>query len=136
MGRNRKPTVVHLLTGYNGRTAGNRLLPEGEPTDTEPAVKPPYLDDPENTKASILWDEYAPALIAMGTLTFTSSPIMATWCVLEAQWRRDPKSMNAALLGKLLECAGKLGMDASSRAKLGVVPKPKKSKADDYFAAG
>jgi phage terminase small subunit len=136
VGRPRKPTAVLRLTGNGERDAGNRLLREGEPVDTEPAVKPAYLDEPENTKAAAIWDEYAPALIALGTLTFTSSPVMATWCVLQAHFRKVGHEMPATLIGKMLECEGRLGMDASSRAKLGVVPKRKnRDKAEDYFPA-
>lgn len=88
-------------------------------------------------RAAELWEEYAPKLIAMGTLTVVDVPNFAMWCVLTAQFEEVKAAMKASDIAQLRMLGAALGMDASARAKLGSSDKKKtKDPADAFFKTG
>src|SRR5688500_17548012 len=111
-GRKPKPSHLKVLEG----TARADRMPTHEPEPPEgPVVRPEFL----KYRAAELWDEYAPPLIEMGTLTQVDVPNLATWCVLMAAFEEEKSKMNASTIAQMRMLAASLGMDASARAKLG-----------------
>src|SRR5690606_12320278 len=120
-GRKPKPTHLKIVEG----TARRDRMPENEPIPPEgEIVRPAYL----KYRAVELWDEYAPLLIDMGTLTVVDVPNFAAWCVLMAKFEDHNGDVKASEVAQIRMLAASLGMDASARAKLGNTgskPKPK-----------
>jgi phage terminase small subunit len=104
----------------------------------EPGPEPPAgeIKRPKflTHRAKELWDEYAPALIEMQTLTVVDVPNFAAWCVLNAEFEDKKTGIKAAKISQMRLLAASLGMDASARAKLGTGgKKKKKDPADEFF---
>lgn len=121
---------------------GHRPLPDQEPEPQGEVIRPKFL----RGRAARLWDEYAPELIRIGTLTSVDAHMFATWCALAAELEKSPANMNASRIGQMRALASSFGMDASSRARIGTAAggskgapaprdpddKPKKP-AESYF---
>lgn len=101
------------------------------PEDGE-VVKPKVLKG----RASKIWDQFAPRLIAMGTLTWADSYIMAEWCQLTAQWEKELDEMQAALRTRRASLGTELGMGAVARVKAGTKKEKKQSPSAKYFNVG
>lgn len=128
-GRRPKPTHLKVLEG----TARADRMPthEPEPPDGD-IIRPEFL----KYRAAELWDQYAPALVEMGTLTVVDVPNFAAWCVLMARFESSNGDVPASEIAQTRMLAAALGMDASARAKLGTSGKPKaKDPAEKFFAA-
>lgn len=126
-GRRPKPTALKRVTG----NPGGRRLPDHELQPEGKAVMPKYL----RGIAARLWKEYAPQLDALGTLTAVDSAQFAVWCSLAADFERRPSEMCASKIAKMIDLAGRFGMDASSRARLGTGDGKHKDKdpAEEFF---
>lgn len=120
------PTVVRLATGNPGK----RPLPKDEPLPQGPLVKPQKI----RGRAAALWDEVA------GVATWLTSADgykLHVWCELHAEFERSPRRMVAARIGQLRAAGSELGLDPTSRARLGKTDSGKKQDpAEQYFAAG
>ena len=126
-GRRPKPTALHLLQGTQ-RSARVRIN-EPVPPDDE-VVKPAELKH----TASELWDEYAPPLIAMKTLTVVDVPPMTRWCLGYAEYLdASGKNISVALQAELRQLEAILGIGAASRARLGTKKGTKKDPAEKFF---
>lgn len=127
MGRKPKPLHLKVIAGNPGK----RPLPEPGPTPPAGKIeRPTYLQG----RAIELWDEYRPALEAMGTLTVVDVPNFAMWCSIVAAFEEDPRGTKAAVMAQARLLASSLGMDAGSRAKLGASTTPRTvDAADKYF---
>jgi P27 family predicted phage terminase small subunit len=79
-GRRPQPTALKMLRGNPSKTRPNILEPKTPPG--EPA-KPEGL----SAGAAQVWDEIAPVLLYMGTLTLGDAPTFATLCELQATLR-------------------------------------------------
>jgi phage terminase small subunit len=104
---------------------------EPEPPEGE-IVMPAFV----TYRAKELWEQYAPALIAMGTLTVVDVPNFAIWCRLMARFEEVNGLMKSSDIAQIRMMAASLGMDASARAKLGSTKAPKSDPADDFFKTG
>lgn len=127
MSRRPKPTSLKLLEGTTrpDRDRG----PEPEPPEG-PIVRPEHV----KYRAAELWDQYAPALEAMGTLTVVDVPNFAIWCRLQAKFEEVGVEMSASHLAQLRMIAAGFGMDAAARAKLGAGGgKGQEDPADEFF---
>lgn len=121
-GRKPTATVVKLATG----NPGNRPIPQDEPQPVGALVKPPKI----RGRASQLWDEVA-ALAPW--LTSAESFKLHVWCELHAEFERSPRKMVAARIGQLRAAGSELGLDPSSRARLGKVGDGKPKDPTDRF---
>ena len=130
-GRRPKPTHLKVLLGNPGK----RPLPESEPEPPEGDVVRPEL---LKYREAELWDQYAPRLVEMGTLTVVDVPLFAAWCVLMAEFEEVKANMQASGIAQLRMLAASFGMDASARAKLGSTSGKRKPKdpAEQFFQAG
>ena len=129
-GRPRKPTALLEATGAFVIHPERRKQRKHEPHITGGVVKPHYL----RGKASGIWDEVAPQLVAAGILTTTGARTFATWCCLEAEWERSPQRMNASRIAQKIRIGQAFGMDAASQARLSIKECENSSDpADKYF---
>lgn len=125
-GRRPKPTA---LKGIVGTIRPDRAR-EAEPEPPEGViVMPEFLKYREKE----LWVQYEPILTAMGTLTVADVPNFAAWCVLMAEFESAKAKTKSSDIAQMRMLAAGLGMDASARAKLGTVSKPKKDPTRKYF---
>ncbi len=107
--RGTKPTatILKLAAGNPGK----RPLPHAEPIATGRPIKPPRL----GKRAEELWDRVA----VYEWLTEAESGKLHIWCELQAEFERSPRTMTAARIGQLRAAGSELGLDPSSRARLG-----------------
>ncbi|MDQ3275179.1 MAG: P27 family phage terminase small subunit [Actinomycetota bacterium] len=125
-GRKPKPTHLKIVTGNPGR----RKINTREPVPTGPVVRPAFLVG----RRAEIWDEYAPALVALKVLSPIDAHTFATWCCLAAELEEDPAGMLAARISQMRALASSFGLDASARARLGLNGKEKdEDPAAAYF---
>jgi phage terminase small subunit len=126
-GRRPKPTALKLVRA----TQRASRVREGEPeAPAGPVIRPGHLKYREVE----LWDEYAPMLEAMGTLTPVDVPLFATWCQLAAKQESSGADMPASLIAQMRLLAAELGIGASARAKIGQPRKPEdRDPAEEFF---
>jgi phage terminase small subunit len=118
-----KPTLLRIVTG----NASKRPLPEGEPDPGGKPIKPKWL----KSRAAVLWDE---VLEFAFWLTVADSYKLAAWCDRQADFERKRKSWTAADRREHRSAGSELGLDPSSRARMGTKPNGvKKDPADQYF---
>ena len=72
-------------------------------------------------RAAKLWAEALPAL---PWLHRVDKYCFALWCVLQAEFERNPAAMMAARISLLRLIAGDLGLTAAGRARLGFTAAP------------
>lgn len=128
-GRRPKPNSVKEVVGTirpdRAREDG-KVPPEGE------IVIPPSV----RRKAELaLWAEFAPICIVLGTLTVADTRTLANWCVLQAKFDRLRGEMKDSGTSQLRQYAASLGLDATSKIRIGTVGKTKQDPADEFFAA-
>jgi hypothetical protein len=124
-GRKALPTLVKLATGNRG----NQVLPKGEPMPEGLMVKPDWLVGEDELR---LWAD----LVRMCFwLREPDSPKAAAWCVLQAEFPTQWRTWEAARwqVWRTLGC--ELGLDPSSRARMGMVKRGTKAEdpAKKYF---
>lgn len=124
-GRPPKPTNLHVLAGNPGKRA--RSKDEPKPPIPEGGVqKPDWLQPPPGaseksfrSRASAVWDEYAPLLESCGLITSVDVDEFARYCCLVAEHRRKPTAFPASKHARLDALAAKFGLTPSDRARLG-----------------
>ena len=117
-GRPPKPTNLHVVGGTwrddrHGR--GRGLAPPGQRLRAKD--RPPFV----RGRAARLWAEALPAL---PWLHRVDKYCFALWCVLQAEFERNPAAMMAARISLLRLIAGDLGLTAAGRARLGFTQAP------------
>lgn len=80
--------------------------------------------------AARLWNQYAPIL---HWLTSADSSTFAQWCVLQAEFEKDPAAMTASRISQIRALAGELGMTPSARTRLGTNSGQKQSDPTKRF---
>lgn len=125
-GRPPTPDSIKQIAGTIRPDRQREDVPIPQPGEV---VKPKVLKG----RASKLWDEYAPGLIAMGTVTWADVHILAEWCQLTAQWEKEKGEMQAALRTVRKALGTELGIGAVSRVKAGTKKGKKKDAADEFF---
>lgn len=119
---NSKPTALRVIQGNPGR----RPIPQGEPQPVGALEKPAKI----RGRASQIWDQHA----AIATwLTSADSTKLHVFCELYAEFERSPRKMVAARIAQLRAAGSELGLDPSSRARLGKVPDGKPKDPTDRF---
>lgn len=107
-GRKPKPTHLKLVEG----NPGHRALPEDEPTVSGGPVRPKWLKG----RPSGLWDE---VLAFAYWLTIADSYKLAAWCDRQADFEKNRKAWTAADRREHRSLGSELGLDPSSRARMG-----------------
>ena len=129
-GRRPKPSRLKLVEGTARADRMRAAEPEPPPGEI---VRPEFV----KYRAAELWNEYAPALVAMGTLTVVDVPNFAIWCVLMAEFEEVKAKMKPSGIAQMRMLGASLGMDASARAKLGNGGKAKQDDpANAFFKSG
>ena len=120
-GRRPKPVELRVIEGNRER----RPLPTDVPKAAGSPARPKWL----KPLAATIWNEYAPLLPWLGRC---DSEMLATWCVLAAQFSREQEAMDSARLGQMRVLAAELGMTPSARTRLGAQPRDPHKK-NPYF---
>jgi len=109
-GRKPKPSALVEVLGNPSR---RRLNPD-EPRPGGVAQKPAFLEG----RASQIWDQYTPQLIANNLLTSLDGHSFAVWCSLAAELEHSPERMTASRIAQLRAIGSCFGLDPSSRSRL------------------
>lgn len=113
--RGRKPTPhLRLITGSHlkDRKVDAAVhgavdeIPEGA------AEKPDKLKGPQGK----LWDRY---IARCHWLTWADAPKALMWCHLQAEYEKKPTAMIASRIAQLRALGSELGLDPSSRQRIG-----------------
>lgn len=120
-GQRPKPTLLKLVTG----NPGNRPLPVGEPMPQGKPGRPEWLQG----RGSELWDE---VMIFAFWLTDADSYKLAAWCERQAEFERPlkRKKWKAADRREHRSAGSELGLDPTSRARMGAIKNPDGEKKD------
>jgi hypothetical protein len=113
--RGKKPTAT-IVKLHQGTLRPGRANPE-EPKPEGAVEKPKGL----RGKASQLWDRFIGRAF---WLTWADGPKALIWCHLQAEFERSPKDMQSARIAQLRALGSELGLDPSSRSRLGAALKP------------
>jgi hypothetical protein len=136
MSRPLTATSVLETTGAFDKNPNRKRGSEPTPPDGEPD-KPKLLKGREMRDASRIWDQYAPICKGMGTLGRGDEGEFATWCVLQAEFEKDPVGFTeiASRVGQKAAAATRFGIaGAGSRAKIGAIGNEKpQDPADKYL---
>lgn len=123
-GNKGKPPYLKLVTGNPGRRP-IRVNPYIE--DREGPLKPPHrLAKPQAS----LWRR---CIDSAHWLTDQDAPLAYAWVCLQAQHDDAPDEMGAAKLCQLRLLASELGLNPSSRARMGVSTKREHDPTDEFF---
>lgn len=126
-GRRPKPNGVKEVVGT---IRPDRIREDGKTPPEGEAVMPRSL----KRKAEIaLWIEFAPICKHLGTLTVADTRTLANWCVLQAKFDRLRGEMKDSGTSQLRQLAASLGLDATSKVRIGSVGKKKKDETDEFF---
>jgi hypothetical protein len=108
--RGQKPTatILRLAAGNPGK----RPIAAGEPEPGGVIERPDKLKG----KPGALWDRF---IARCHWLTWADGPKALMWCHMQAQFERDPDGMIAGRISQLRALGSELGLDPSSRARLG-----------------
>lgn len=117
--RGRKPTatVLRLITG----NPGDRPMPKDEPVPQGPVERPDKL----RANVGRLWDRWISRAF---WLTWADSPKALMWCHLQAEFEKSPGKMLSARIAQLRALGSELGLDPSSRQRMGGNNEGKKGK--------
>ncbi|MCK9994062.1 MAG: hypothetical protein Dbin4_02582 [Alphaproteobacteria bacterium] len=126
-GRKPKPTHLKLVAG----NPGHRPVNENEPLFSGDVEKPKYLKG----RASKIWDQYAPQLIAVGLIKAADDSAFAALCCLTAEFEKDPAAMVAGKIGQMRALWAEFGMTPSARSRFITTPQKvsREKNASDYF---
>jgi hypothetical protein len=122
--RGRKPTatVLRLVTG----NPGDRPIPADEPIPGGPVERPEKL----NKTVGKLWDKW---IARAHWLTWADSPKALMWCYLQAEFEKSPGKTLSARISQLRALGSELGLDPSSRRRMGAGDGGKKKDPADRF---
>ena len=126
-GRIPKPEHLHVVGGTwrkdrHGGKRGDAVRGERLRARDRPAFV--------KERAAKLWAETLPVL---PWLCVTDRYCFSMWCVLQAEFERDPAVTLAARISLLRLLANDLGLTAAGRARLGFTLTPPPSEPDPYF---
>lgn len=127
MGRPRKPTHLHEVTGSYVKNPGRRN--NGEPVPREGIGTAP---ERLSTDFSEAWDELV-ANACPGVLGNSDRLWIEITARLLCEYREAPESMTGVRIGLLLSGLSKLGMSPSDRTRLQVKPGETERPEDAYF---
>jgi phage terminase small subunit len=113
----RKPPEIHVISGAYQNHPNRKPKGVIPKSDLPPGAPPPHFDADQRK----VWRELLDMLPA-SVATKTDRWVMEMACVLMAKFRQ-PKGLNAAELGKLLNCISLMGATPVDRARL-AVPQP------------
>jgi hypothetical protein len=119
-GRPRKPTALHILQNTSNSTRHADRV--GEPVSGGRPVPPAPLDEREME----LWNKFIATAFWLGE---HDAPKAFLWAKLHAEFERDP-TMIAARITQLRSIGSELGLDPSSRSRMGATNPTAK---DPYF---
>ena len=121
-GRKRTATVVRLVTGIpaNRPPTGGEPIPNGRPT-------PPV---PLNGRPLALWRRY---IGRAWWLTEFDAPKAFMWVHMQAEFEANPACMTAARIGQLRAVGSELGLDPSSRQRMGGDKPPVVDELERFF---
>ncbi|MEM8770432.1 MAG: hypothetical protein AAGD92_02170 [Pseudomonadota bacterium] len=79
-----------------------------------------------------LWEKY---IVPAHWLTTFDTARAHMWCVLQAEFLAEPKAFNAAMISQLRALGSELGLDPSSRARMGkkVIKAPVKDDENEFL---
>lgn len=103
-----KPTLLRLVQGNPGK----RAIPEGEPDPGGAPTMPKWLKG----RGALLWEEVVRFAF---WLTQADSYKLASWCDRQADFERLRKQWTAADRREHRAAGSELGLDPSSRARMG-----------------
>lgn len=111
-GRKPKPTHLHVI---DGTLRGDRHKRDGEPEPDGRPVKPKKLKG-RKSRASEIWDEI---IERADWLSWADGPKAHVFCVLMAEFEKAPLKMPSARITQIRTLGSELGLDPSSRARIG-----------------
>jgi len=109
--RGKKPTAT-VIKLAQGTFRGDRHDAKREPKPQGAVEKPPRL----RGRASTLWDQFIDRAF---WLTWADGPKALIWVHLQAEFEKSPVKMQSARIAQLRALGSELGLDPSSRARLG-----------------
>src|SRR5262245_47712855 len=123
-GQRPTPTLIKLARGNPGK----RRLPESEPMPEDPLAKPEWLDG----RGAQLWDELVRVAF---WLREPDSYKLAAWCDRQAEFEKPEcrAKWTAADRREHRSLGSELGLDPSSRARIGMAPNGKKARGAGQF---
>lgn len=128
MNRGQKPTPtgLKLVTGNPGK----RPINETEPKPQGEVSKPAFV----KAGAARLWTKYAPSLIEQGVLTSWDVDMFGAWCVLMAEFQKNPQIFTAAQMSQMRALASGFGLLPAERSRLKIPgKKEEQNPASKYF---
>jgi phage terminase small subunit len=126
-GQRPTPTLIKLARGNPGK----RPLPEAEPMPENPPVMPKWLEG----RGAQLWDELVRVAF---WLREPDSYKLAAWCDRQAEYEKPEcrAEWTAADRREHRSLGSELGLDPSSRARMGMVRNAKKATGAGQFFTG
>jgi hypothetical protein len=117
--------VLRLITGGH---LTDRPPPKDEPIPEGPVERPAKL----SKGAAKLWDLWISRAF---WLTWADSPKALMWCYLQAEFERSPGKMVSSRIAQLRALGSELGLDPSTRRRMGTNGKggEKKDPASKYL---
>lgn len=112
--RGRKPMPSALVDILDHPSHGRTDNPN-EPQASGDPVKPGFLGDFYEGRASRLWDENAPRT---PWIKSADSMALAAWCCLGAEFEDHPGRMSASRIAQWRTLGSLLGLDPSSRSRI------------------
>ena len=124
-GRKPKTPYVKLVTGNPGRR------PIDVPSGPELREGPLKAHGKLTKAQAAIWKRY---IDTAPWLTEHDAPKAYAWVCLQARHDEDPAEFTAALHGQLRMLAAELGLDLSTRARLGISTKRDDDPNSHYFS--
>jgi hypothetical protein len=123
-----KPAFLKLVTGNPGHRPITEDPAAGVDVNHDNGLEPP----PKlKARQKQLWVQY---IRRAPWLTHFDIARAHMWVEMQAEFEKSPAEMTAARIGQLRSLGSELGLDPSSRARLGVTgAKEKEDPADKYF---
>jgi hypothetical protein len=113
-GRKPKPTHLHLVEGTLNVTRHAGIL--DAPETAGHLAKPRYIA--RDKRASAIWDEIVAGCWWLGEVDGYK---LGMWCAMQAEFEKSPKGMIASRIAQLRGLGCELGLDPSSRSRLGAM---------------
>lgn len=127
MFRGSKPqSAADKLTRGN---PGKRAINDAEPIPEGEIKKPAFVKG----KAARLWKQYTPDLQLKGVLTAWDVDMFGTWCVLMAQFQKEPDHFTASKLTQLRTLGESFGLLPPGRARMKARPAATVDPAEEFF---
>lgn len=126
-GRRPRPNGVKEVVGT---IRPDRVREDGKTPPAGEIVRPKFL----KRKGEIeLWNEFAPICKHLGTLTVADTRTFANWCLKQAEFERMRGMVHDSSVSQLRMYSATLGLEATSKVRIGTVGKKKKEATDEFF---